>query len=301
MTKHENRKHGIKTAAADLENQEDVDAMRFTARNDYAFKKLFGRQENIIILQNFLSAVLEVNESEFKDIVIENPTVGNRYDRQKMGILDIKLTLKSGKKISIEMQNAWQGDYEKRTYFYWGSRYLESLRHGEIYKLLNPCIHISILNESFPLAAEIHSIYRVLNVKDYQPFGDDLEFHFLDLTRLKETDSTDLEKWLHFIQTDDRKVRERLGKENKIMEYANTIMNQFFSSKEERLKYEEEFRHACDRAWLIAGGEEKGRKEGILIGEQRMLQAARNMKADGMSASSIIKYTGLTAEQIAEL
>lgn len=35
------------------------------------------------------------------------------------------------------------------------------------------------------------------------------------------------------------------------MEYANTIMNQFFSSKEERLKYEEKFRHACDRAWRI--------------------------------------------------
>ena len=82
------------------------------------------------------------------------------------------------------------------------------------------------------------------------------------------------------------------------MEYANTIMNQFFSSKEERLKYEEEFRHACDRAWLIAGGEKKGREEGR---HTEKLQTARNMKVNGLSADMIIKCTGLSAEQIAEL
>lgn len=280
--------------------------MRFTARNDYAFKKLFGRPENIIILQEFLSVVLEWNKSEFKHIVIENPAVGNRYQRQKMGILDIKLILESGKKISIEMQNVWQEYYEKRTYFYWASRYLENLKQGENYERLNSCIHISILNESFPLAEDIHSIYRLLNIKDHQPFGDDLEFHFLDLTKLKAEDTTDLEKWLRFIQTDEREVRERLGKENTIMEYANTIMNQFFSSKEERLKYEEEFRHASDRASLLAAGKKQGRKEGIQIGEERgeqrgRLQTARNMKVDGMPVSAIMKYTGLTAKQIAEL
>ena len=32
----------------------------------------------------------------------------------------------------------------------------------------------------------------------------------------------DKREWLRFIQTEDREVRERLGKENKIMEYANT-------------------------------------------------------------------------------
>ena len=86
------------------------------------------------------------------------------------------------------------------------------------------------------------------------------------------------------------------------MEYANTIMNQFFSSKEERLKYEEEFRHACDRAWLIAGGEKKGREEGRAEGRHtEKLQTARNMKADGMPVATITKYTGLSAEQIAEL
>ena len=67
-------------------------------------------------------------------------------------------------------------------------------------------------------------------------------------------------------------------------------MNQFFSSKEERLKYEAAFRYDCDRASLFAAGQETGK-----------LQTARNMKADGMPVPDIMKYTGLTAGQIAEL
>ena len=90
------------------------------------------------------------------------------------------------------------------------------------------------------------------------------------------------------------------------MQYANEVMNQFYADKQERLNYEAAVRYESDRAnsW------EAGLDKGILIGEKRgerrgrtqaMLQTARNMKADGMPISAIMKYTGLTAEQIAEL
>ena len=273
-----------------MENKKSIDNMRFTVRNDYAFKKLFGRQENIIILQEFLSVVLELDKSEFQDIIIENPTVSNYYADEKQGILDIKVTLQSGQKISIEMQNLWEPHYEKRTYFYWASRYLEYFKQGEPYEYLSKCIHISILNTVFPLTSEIHSIYKVINIKDFSNFGDDLEFHFLDLTKLKAEDATDLEKWLRFIQTDNFKIREQLGKENAVMEYANGIMNQFFSSKEERLKYEAAFRYDCDRASLFAAGQETGK-----------LQTARNMKAKNFDLETIQEITGLTAKQIEAL
>lgn len=278
-----------------MENKKSIDNMRFTVRNDYAFKKLFGRQENIIILQEFLSVVLELDKSEFQDIIIENPTVGNYYADEKQGILDIKVTLQSGQKISIEMQNLWEPHYEKRTYFYWASRYLEKFEPGKAYKYLTRCISIHILGEVFPLTDELHSIYRVINVKNFQPFSDDLEFHFLDLTKLKqEENNSDLELWLKFIQTEDKAVREELGRRNAIMQYANEVMNQFYADKKERLNYEAAFRYESDRATLLEAG--------IDIGEQRgKLQTARNMKADGIGVLSIMKYTGLTAKQIEEL
>ena len=311
MRKNKNKRNGTKAAGKfeawkEIESQKDVDKMRFTVRNDYAFKKLFGRQENIIILREFLSVVLELGKEELKDIVIENPAVGNYYADEKQGILDIKLTLPNGQKVNIEMQNLWEPHYEKRTYFYWASRYLEKFEPGKAYKYLARCVSIHILGEEFPLTEELHSIYRVLNVKTFQPFSDDLEFHFLDLTKVKQEDDSELEQWLKFIQTNDKAVREELGRRNAVMQYANEVMNQFYADRKERWNYEAAVRYASDRATLWEAGVDKG----ILIGEKRgekqgrrseKLQMARNMKADGMPSSAIMKYTGLTTEQIAEL
>ena len=286
---------------------ESPDNMRFTARNDYAFKKLFGRAENIIILREFLSVVLELDKEELRDIVIENPAVGNYYADDKQGILDIKLTLPNGQKVNIEMQNLWEPHYEKRTYFYWASRYLENFKPGKAYKYLARCVSIHILGEKFPLTEEIHSIYRVMNVKSFQLFSDDLEFHFLDLTKVKpEENQSDLEQWLRFIQTDDKAVREELGRRNIVMQYANEVMNQFYADKKERWNYEAAVRYASDRATMWEAGMDKGRAEGILIGEKRgekrgKLQTAKNMKAKNFDAETIREITGLTAEQIAEL
>ena len=298
----------------DIEHRKNINNMRFTARNDYAFKKLFGRAENIIILREFLSVVLELNKEELKDIVIENPAVGNYYADEKQGILDIKLTLRDGQKVNIEMQNLWESHYEKRTYFYWASRYLEKFEPGKAYQYLARCVSIHILGEKFPLTEELHSIYRVMNVKSFQPFSDDLEFHFLDLTKLKQEDDSELEQWLKFIETNDKAVREELGRRNAVMQYANEVMNQFYADKQERWNYEAAVRYASDRATLweagvdkgILIGEKRGEKRGLQRGEQQgrrseKLQTARNMKADGMPISAIVKYTGLTAEQIAEL
>ena len=90
------------------------------------------------------------------------------------------------------------------------------------------------------------------------------------------------------------------------MQYANEVMNQFYADRKERWNYEAAVRYASDRATLWEAGVDKG----ILIGEKRgekqgrrneKLQMARNMKADGMPSSAIMKYTGLTTEQIAEL
>ncbi len=279
---------------------------RFTARNDYAFKLLFGNPENIIILKEFLSVVLNLEKDSFEEIVIENPMVGNYYYEEKKGILDIKLTLRDGQKINIEMQNLWETHYEKRAYYYWARRYLENFKSGEAYRLLPKCISIHILNSEIPFVTEIHSIYQVLNRKNFTLLGEDLEIHFLDLTRLPEEAGDELEKWLRFIETDDKEVRSRLGRENKVMEYANEVMDQFYSNKEERLRYEAAFRYECDRASSLEEGirigEKRGRTEGEAHGRHsEKLQTARNMKQDNIPIASIVKYTGLTVEEIAEL
>ena len=78
-------------------------SMRFTARNDYAFKKLFGTEENKDIMIEFLSLVTLLSKDDFDDVRIENSEQIPRFYNDKTGRLDIKIRLHDGRKIDVEM------------------------------------------------------------------------------------------------------------------------------------------------------------------------------------------------------
>lgn len=65
--------------------------MRFTARNDYAFKKLFGTEENKDIMIEFISLVTLLSKDDFGDVHIENSEQIPQFYNQKTGRLDMML------------------------------------------------------------------------------------------------------------------------------------------------------------------------------------------------------------------
>ncbi|MDR2542184.1 MAG: Rpn family recombination-promoting nuclease/putative transposase [Treponema sp.] len=71
---------------------------------DFAFKQIFGEQQNIDITRAFLKTLLDIPENEFEKLTVVNPTIGKIFKRGKAGIVDIKLTTKSGKIIHVELQ-----------------------------------------------------------------------------------------------------------------------------------------------------------------------------------------------------
>ena len=77
--------------------------MKFTARNDYAFKKLFGTEENKDIMIEFISLVTDLSQDDFDDVRIDNNEQLPRFYNDKTGRLDIKIRLNDGRKIDVEM------------------------------------------------------------------------------------------------------------------------------------------------------------------------------------------------------
>ena len=125
----------------------EIKELRFTLRNDYAFKKVFGssiKQEPLIDL---LSLILGFPKEDFEEVKIENPFLENEFYDDKKGILDIKLTLKDGRKVNIEMQNRWEAGYIKRTLYYWSKRYLEDIKESQGYDTLNPFLDLTKIEE----------------------------------------------------------------------------------------------------------------------------------------------------------
>ena len=77
-------------------------------------------------------------------------------------------------------------------------------------------------------------------------------------------------------------------------------------SKEDREKYDESLRKYRDTISVMEGqyleGKEDGLAEGMEKGlSQRNLEIARSMKADKLPIETIIKYTGLSADEIEAL
>ena len=231
-------------------------------------------------------------------IRIENSELSPQFYQDKAGRLDIKVILKDGKKIDIEMQNIYFSYYPKRSILYWCELFIESFKKGDAYSNLNKCIAINILNERFPLTDKLHSLYQILEVEKHSQLDDVLEIHFLDLTKLKDKYFSDLERWLLFIKTDDKKVREKLAEGNPMIAKANAVMNNFYANERERAAYQAAWRYESDRVSMIKETEEKAMAKGR---EEQNIYLAKSFRDVGIPIDKIAKATGLTEEEIKEL
>ena len=135
------------------------------------------------IMSRFISLITGIDEKDFKDVAIANNELSSQFYKDKTGRLDIKIILKDGKKINVEMQNTYFNYYPKRSIFYWAELFIENYRKSDEYESLNKCIAINILNAPFPLTNKLYSIYKILETEEHSLLDEVLELHFLDLTK----------------------------------------------------------------------------------------------------------------------
>ena len=284
--------------------------LRFTARNDYAFKKLFGTVENKDIMIEFISLITQLSKNDFDDVRIENNEYIPRFYNDKTGRLDIKIRLNDGRKIDIEMQNTYFNYYPKRSIFYCSKLIHEHFMSGFQYMQLKKCIAINVLNSPFTLSRKVHSIYQIRETEEQTLLDELLEIHFLDLTKLKKDNLTSLEKWLMFIKTDNKEERQMLSQGNPVMAKANNVMDIFYMDEQERKRYEAAWEYESDRLSMISESERKGLERGKSLGlaegeargsRQAKLETAAAFKQLGFDIDKIAEGTGLSREEVEKL
>ena len=283
--------------------------LRFTARNDYAFKKLFGTDENKDIMIELLSLITQLSKDDFDDVRIENSEQIPKFYNEKAGRLDIKIRLNDGRKIDVEMQNTYFDYYPKRSIFYCSKMIHEHFPSGLQYTDLRKCIAINVLNSPFKLSRKVHSIYQIREAEEYTLLDELLEIHFLDLTKLKKKKEnlTSLEKWLMFIKTDHKGVRQMLAQGNPVMTKANRVMDIFYLDEQERKRYEAAWEYESDRLSMINESERKGLERGKSLGlvegeargtRQAKLETAQLMRQRNYPSAEICLITGLSEAEI---
>ncbi|UTC62293.1 PD-(D/E)XK nuclease family transposase [Treponema sp. OMZ 792] len=278
---------------------------KITLRNDYAFKRVFGVEENKDILQDFLECILDIPPETIAGLELLDKEFHRDSITDKTGVLDVKLRLKNNTIIDIEIQNRWNSEFAQRTIFYWAKMYTENLKTGEVYTKLPKCITINIVGEGFNLNNLIHSEYNVVEKHLNDKLSDELEIHFLNLAKIEEQENIEqdekkkkLYNWLKFIETDDREVRNMLAQESPMMAKANTTIEIMEMSPKEKWLYENRMKYEHDKASWKHVGYQEGIEQGAY---QKALETAAAFKKLGIDIDKIAQGTGLSIQEIQAL
>ena len=91
---------------------------KITLRNDYAFKRVFGMEENKDVLQDLLECILDILPENISGLELLDKEFHKDSISDKTGVLDVKLRLKNNTIIDIEIQNRWNSEFVQRTIFF---------------------------------------------------------------------------------------------------------------------------------------------------------------------------------------
>ncbi|MGA1263607.1 MAG: Rpn family recombination-promoting nuclease/putative transposase, partial [Prochlorothrix sp.] len=163
--------------------------MRFlNPRTDFAFKKIFGSQQNKAILISFLNALLYREQPTIEDLEILDPYQAPVVQGLKDSYLDVKARITGNKLVVIEMQVLNVLGFKKRILYNATKAFANQLKSRADYDHLYPVIALTITD--FPLFSHSKVISRyTLKEEDNMPYDQDehLELVFVELPKFSKS------------------------------------------------------------------------------------------------------------------
>ena len=232
---------------------------------DYCFKELLAYPE---IRKGFVAAILNKDPEEIAETTLMPTILSKDTEDGKYGILDVRVRMKNGSQMDLEMQVAPFEFWNNRVIFYLSKMYAEQVKEGDKYKNLKPCIHVSILN--FNLFHEDQTCFREIAFCDLttkQKYTDLLEIYVLELKKLppEQKEEPLIIKWMRFLAAESREDFEKMAGEDNYINEAYEVLQKLSADERKRLEYEARQKAIMDYDSQMSSS----REEGIRIGEER--------------------------------
>lgn len=286
-------------------------------RFDWAMKRLLRDKANFGVLEGFLTTLLN-EEIKINKLLESESNQEDEFDKQNR--VDLLAENDKGELFLIEVQNNSEYAYFQRMLFGTSKLVTEYINRGKGYGHIRKIYSVNIVyfnlgngtDVVYHGKTEFRGIHNgeLLNLSPFQKqkFNVDAvsdlypEYYILKVNDFNKWSKVPLEQWIYFLNTGNipadatapglSEAREKL----QLVRMSKAELNAYY--------------HHLDNVVILrdnivtARGEGRleGRAEGINIGtEQTKTDIARQMKSDGMSVSTIMKYTGLTEEEIGKL
>ena len=246
---------------------------------DYCFKELLAYPE---IRKGFVAAILNQDPEKIAETTLMPTILGKDTENGKYGILDVRIKMKSGTQMDLEMQVAPFEFWNNRVIFYLSKMYAEQVKEGDKYKNLKPCIQVSILN--FNLFHEDRTCFREIAFCDLttkQKYTDLLEIYVLELKKLppEQKEEPLIIKWMRFLAAESREDFEKMAGEDNYINEAYEVLQKLSADERKRLEYEARQKAIRDYDSQMSSS----REEGIRIGEDRLNHLYEKLMRDHRS------------------
>ncbi|MDR2576302.1 MAG: Rpn family recombination-promoting nuclease/putative transposase [Treponema sp.] len=275
--------------------------------NDFLFYKIMGEKGDEVQLLGFLNAVLgKTGEDRFNAVeIIENKHLSPKVIGDKSSVLDVRAMLQGKAKVNIEVQIRNQHNIDRRSLYYWGREYTESLGEGQDYKELSDVIAVNIVNFNYPPVRNSHTRFHLREDIDHDlVLTDALEIHFLNMVQYRKQRKKillddPLNRWLVWLDVGSPpELIEEVVKMDSAIDAAIKRLD-FVTRDKEFLRYYHMRKMALsDYNSSVNNAREEGHAEGRA---EKALEIARKMKTAGRPLSEIAEFTGLTVETIEQV
>lgn len=246
---------------------------------DYCFKELLAYPE---IRKGFVAAILNKEPEEIAETTLMPTILSKDTEDGKYGILDVRVRMKNGSQMDLEMQVAPFEFWNNRVIFYLSKMYAEQVKEGDKYKNLKPCIHVSILN--FNLFHEDRTCFREIAFCDLTTklkYTDLLEIYVLELKKFppEQKEEPLIIKWMRFLAAESREDFEKMAGEDNYINEAYEVLQKLSADERKRLEYEARQKAIRDYDSQMSSS----REEGIRIGEDRLNHLYEKLMRDHRS------------------
>lgn len=283
--------------------------------SDWGFKKIFGQEINKDLLINFLNDLLE-GEHNIKDLTFKDKEQLPELKDMRGIIYDIYCTTDKGEHIIVEMQNRYQPYFTDRSLFYSARNIVnQGVKGAKWDYMLAPVYTVFFLNYDMDefTPVKFRTDVALMDMNDKTLFSDRIRLVYLMLPLFsKEEDEceNDFERWIYILKNMSTLERMPFQARNAVFKKLSEITDISALSHEEREKYDESLKYMRDYNASLEGAKIIGQKEGMQVGLKEGMKAgllesqtniARMMLNDGESIDKIMRYTGLTEDQIKQL
>jgi len=236
---------------------------------DFAFKEIMADEK---ARTGFLAAVLNLDPDDIKETCILNSHLQKIHEDDKLGILDVRVLMNNDTEIDTEIQLSELSVWADRALFYISKMYTEQIGQGQKYDVFKKCVSISILDfVLFKDEAEFYSRFHIWEDTRRFTYTDKMEFYVIELPKLPKelcSDSDGIELWAKFINAEEKEEFDMIAEKDPYIRSAYEKLQVISRDKEKRLEYEAREKAIRDYNQGIFEAEQRGREEGIKIGEQ---------------------------------